>query len=137
MRTSLIYGLEEIDHGTRSFAERLERGQEVRLFTDALRQPIWVETLARALLELAESRRPGFLNLAGSQILSREQFGRRMLGWWQIDDQGMVSGVLARDVAPGVPRDLRLRLYRAQRELSVPLAGVDEVLGSTTEMAEG
>ncbi len=128
VRTSLIYGLHEIDHGTKSFAERLRRGQTVRLFSDVLRQPIWVETLARALLELGQSRWSGHLNVAGSQVLSREQFGRQMLAWWQIGDRGLVDSVRAEDVAPQVPRDLRLRLDRARRVLQVPLLGVDEVL---------
>ncbi len=53
VRTSLIYGLHQMDNGTRSFAERLRDGREVGLFSDVLRQPVWVETLAAALLELA------------------------------------------------------------------------------------
>ncbi len=128
VRTSLIYGLHEIDHGTRSFAERLRRGQTLRLFSDVLRQPIWVETLARALLELARNRWSGFLNVAGSQVLSREQFGRRMLDWWRVDDRQRVASANAEEVAPRVPRDLRLRLDRARRTLEEPLLGVDEVL---------
>ncbi len=132
VRTSLIYGLHEIDHGTESFAERLRRGLAVRLFSDVLRQPIWVETLAEALLELGQGRWSGHLNVAGSQVLSREQFGRRMLGWWRVEhDQGLVESVRAEDIAPQVPRDLRLRLERARRTLEVPLFGVDEVLASS------
>ncbi len=129
VRTSLIYGLHEIDHGTRSFAEGLRQGQAVRLFSDVLRQPIWVETLAQALVELARQRFSGRLNVAGSQVLSREQFGRRMLDWWQVEDRGLVEAARAKDVAPRVPRDLRLRLGRACRILRTPLRGVDEVLG--------
>ncbi len=128
VRTSLIYGLHEIDHGTRSFAERLRQGQAVRLFSDVLRQPIWVETLAQVLIELARDRFSGWLNVAGSQVLSREQFGRRMLDWWRIEGRDLVESVRAEDVAPRVPRDLRLRLDRAREVLEIPLAGVDEVL---------
>ncbi len=130
VRTSLIYGLQEIDHGTRSFAERLRAAKPVRLFSDVLRQPIWVETLARALLGLAESRCSGHLNVAGSQVLSREHFGRRMLRWWGVEERSQVESVRASEVAPQVPRDLRLRLDRAREVLSTPLPGVDEVLAS-------
>ena len=130
VRTSLIYGLHEIDHSTRSFAERLRQGRTLRLFSDVLRQPIWVESLARALIELAEIRFSGHLNVAGSQVLSREQFGRRMLDWWRIEDLELVESIRAEIVAPRVPRDLRLRLDRAHRTLRTPLPGVDEVLRS-------
>ncbi len=134
VRTSLIYGLHELDHGTESFAERLRQGRSVRLFSDVLRQPIWVDTLARALLELGLGHFSGYLNVAGSQVLSREQFGRRMLAWWRIDEAGLVTSVRAREVAPRVPPDLRLRLARARRTLEVPLLGVDEVLERETSL---
>ena len=137
VRTSLIYGLHEIDHGTKSFADRLRRGESVRLFSDVLRQPVWVETLAEALLELSAKRWSGFLNVAGSQILSREQFGRRMLDWWQIDGRESVSAVKAEDIAPQVPRDLRLCLDRAHQALRTPLLGVDEVLGRHLSLRVG
>ncbi len=130
VRTSLIYGLHEIDHGTRSFAERLRRGQTLRLFSDVLRQPIWVESLARALIELAETRFSGHLNVAGSQVLSREQFGRRMLDRWRIEGRELVTSTLAEHAAPRVPGDLRLRLERARKTLRSSLPGVDEVLAS-------
>ncbi len=128
VRTSLIYGLHEMDHGTQSFAERLRQGEKLRLFSDVLRQPVWVETLARALLELGRKRLSGYWNVAGSQVLSREQFGRRMLDWWQVEARERVESGLARELAPGVPRDLTLRLERARRRLETPLPGVDEVL---------
>ncbi|MEM1205669.1 MAG: sugar nucleotide-binding protein [Acidobacteriota bacterium] len=128
VRTSLIYGLDAMDHGTRGFAERLRAGGEVGLFADVLRQPVWVETLARALVRLAELAPGGFVNVAGSQVLSRDAFGRRMLKAWGVEGRGRVKTVLAREVAPAVPRDLRLRLDRARKLLDIDLPGVDEVL---------
>ena len=137
VRTSLIYGLHEIDHGTESFAERLRQGQTLSLFSDVLRQPIWVETLARALLELARRRGAGHLNVAGAQVLSREQFGRRMLDWWRIDGRDLVTSARAEEIAPQVPRDLRLRLDRARRIVKAPLLGVDEVLAQADRSPAG
>ncbi len=129
VRTSLIYGLHEMDHGTAGFAARLRRGEPLRLFSDVLRQPVWVETLARALLELAEGDHRGFLNVAGSQVLSREDFGRRMLCYWCVEGTSIESA-RARDVSSRIPRDLRLRLGLARRVLTVELPGVDEVLSA-------
>ena len=42
IRTSLIYGLDEMDRGTAGFVNRLESGQTLVLFTDVFRQPVWV-----------------------------------------------------------------------------------------------
>ena len=132
VRTSLIYGLETPDRGTASFVRRLDAGEEVHLFRDVLRQPIWVETLAHCLVSLAlDSTIAGTLNVAGEQVLSREEFGRKMLGYWGSDPGSpRIVAVDARRVAPGVPRDLRLDLDRVRLHLAHPLPGVDEVLSA-------
>jgi dTDP-4-dehydrorhamnose reductase len=58
VRTSLIYGLQEIDRGTAGFAQRLQRGESLALFHDVIRQPVWVNTLVEALL--SETQIPFF-----------------------------------------------------------------------------
>jgi dTDP-4-dehydrorhamnose reductase len=129
VRTSLIYGLEEIDRGTEGFADRLAAGEPVRLFRDELRQPIWVENLAEALLGLALDHPDfaGCLNVVGDQVLSRDEYGRRMLGWWGVEGRERVESILARDLAPP-PLDLRMENGEAKRILGIDLPGVDAVL---------
>ena len=128
VRTSLIYSLEEMDRGTAGFASRLAAGEPLRLFTDVLRQPVWVETLATALVELATSDYCGFLNVAGDEVLSREAFGRRMLEFWGVRELDSIEPVRAAELGLEVPLDLRLRLDRAREALRCPLPGVSEVI---------
>jgi len=128
VRTSLIYGLDEMDRGAATLARRLATGQRLQLFNDSLRQPIWVETLAQALLRLAGLDRAGTVNVAGEQILTRESFIRKLLTWWGVDHEGRADSVRAADLAAPHPLDLRLRLDRVQRWLDMRLPGVDEVL---------
>lgn len=132
VRTSLIYSLDEIDRSNAGFIERLRRGEVLRLWTDVIRQPVWVETLAAALLELAGPVRDfsGVLNVAGRQALSRWEFGRRMLAFWGAGEFETLQPGLAREEPPvgAVPLDLRLDLRLAERVLVTPLPGVDEVL---------
>ena len=130
VRTSLIYGLEEMDAGTRSFVERLRSGETVKLFGDVLRQPVWVETLAEALLRLAETEYSGFLNVAGSQALDRDAFGRKMLAYWGFGNEEGVERVSARQLGLVIPYDLRFQLDRARDVLEMALPGVDEVLAA-------
>lgn len=132
VRTSLIYGLDVIDRGTKGFSDRLAGGLPVRLFTDVLRQPIWNVSLAEALLYLAEEESfAGRINVAGQQVSSRAAFGRRLLAHWGFEwDPEQLLDVEARALAPGVPRDLRLDLEKARAILPIGLPGVDEVLGA-------
>jgi dTDP-4-dehydrorhamnose reductase len=128
VRTSLIYGLSEMDRGTASFVKRLEAGQPLVLFSDVIRQPVWVESLAEALLKLVALDFAGMLNVAGRQALTREEFGRRMLAWWQVDPRGLLQSGRAADVSETIPLDLRLRINKAEQLLQLTLPGVDEVL---------
>jgi dTDP-4-dehydrorhamnose reductase len=128
VRTSLIYGLSEMDRGTEGFVKRLETGQPLVLFSDVIRQPIWVDSLAEALLKLVVIDFAGMLNLAGCQALTREEFGRRMLDWWQVDPRGLLQSGRAADVSDTIPLDLRLSLGKAEQLLQMSLPGVDEVV---------
>ncbi len=130
VRTSLIYGLQEMDRGTAGFAQRLQRGESLALFHDVIRQPVWVNTLVEALLKLALDRSDfvGTLNIAGRQILSREAFGRRMLAWWDIGYESMISSASAAEMGVKTPLDLRLDIEGGEALLQMPFPGVDEVL---------
>jgi len=132
VRTSLIYGLHEIDRSTAGFAERLRRGERLGLFADVIRQPVWIEALAAALVTLAVGRTDvaGIVNVAGRQPVDRAAFGRALLRHWGIDPGahgGGIDDVSAVAMSDQVPLDLRLRLDRAD-ELGLDCPGVDEVL---------
>lgn len=128
VRTSLIYGLEEMDRGTASFVERLKIGKPLVLFSDVIRQPVWVDSLAEALLRLIEIDFGGTLNVAGHRVMTREEFGRRMLAWWQVDTRGLLESGKAADISDTIPLDLRLSIYKAEQLLQMAFPGVDEVL---------
>lgn len=133
VRTSLIYGLEEMDVGTSWMVKALRAGQPVTLFTNQVRNPIWTETLSQACLELA---RPGskayeyvgILNVAGRQVLTRAEFALRLLDWWEIKERATLS--LGEAEGGRWPLDCQLDLSLASKLLNTPLLGVDEVLNS-------
>ncbi len=130
VRTSLMYGLGEMDRGTRGFAERMIAGETVPLFSDVMRNPVRVGDLAEALVRLAGSEYSGLLNVAGAQALSREEFGRRMLRYWGVASEGLIEPVKARDVSDSIPVDVRLDSSRAEELLDMRFPGVDEVLAA-------
>jgi dTDP-4-dehydrorhamnose reductase len=137
VRTSLIYGLQEMDRGTEGFVERLASGQPLVLFNDVVRQPIWVVSLAEALLKLVETGFGGTLNVAGRQALSREEFGRRMLEWWRVDPRGLLQSGRAAEISSTIPLDLRLSVTKAEQLLQMVFPGVDEVLATGQEKWSG
>jgi dTDP-4-dehydrorhamnose reductase len=128
VRTSLIYGLDEMDRGTAGFIERLKKGEPLVLFNDVVRQPVWVENLSEALLKLTHVEFGGLLNVAGRQALTREKFGRRLLAWWHVDPGDLLSSGRAADISDTIPLDLRMSVSKAEQLLQMDLPGVDEVL---------
>lgn len=128
VRTSLIYGLEQMDRGTAGFAKRLQSRRPLVLFNDVIRQPVWVESLNEALLKLVDLDFGGRVNVVGGQALTREQFGRRMLDWWQVNHRGLLNSGRASEVSQSIPLDLRLTTTRAEQLLQMHFPGVDEVL---------
>lgn len=136
VRPSLIYGLDEMDRGTAGFADQIATGERLTLFSDVLRNPIWVESLAEALIRLIHVNVPGVLNVAGRQVLSREDFGRRMLAYWNIPDKGLIDTGFAVDVSTAIPRDLRLDSSKAEALIDMSFPGVDDVLASHPRESE-
>ncbi len=128
VRTSLIYGLKEMDRGTVGFAQRLAEGKRLLLFNDVIRQPVWVESLSEALLKLVEVELGGLLNVAGRQPLTREEFGRKMLNFWQVETGNQLGTGRAADISDKIPLDSRLLIEKGEALLNMRFPGVDEVL---------
>jgi dTDP-4-dehydrorhamnose reductase len=135
VRTSLIYGLDEMDNGTAWMAAALRAGQPVTLFTNQRRNPVWVETLVAACLELLDQPTAGVLNVAGHQTLTRAEFGLRLLDYWGVAERATLT--LAEDISGRWPVDCALDVSLAARLLQTPLRGVDEVLSGATDGGPG
>lgn len=126
VRPSLIYGFDPIDKQTGWLVDGLKRGDTVRLFTDEIRCPIWVDTAALALLELADSSHSGRLNLVGSP-LNRWDFGMLLLNYLRLDPTPNVIPSTVAQSGLKRPRNLTLSNAKAKRWLKTPLLSVEEV----------
>lgn len=126
IRTSLIYSLKEMDHGTRWMSAALNAGKPVTLFSNQVRNPVWVDTLVQATMELVDHSYIGTLNIAGEQTMTRAEFSLCMLDWWEIKKRTTLK------IAPSQeghwPLDCQLDLRRANALLCTKLLGVDAVL---------
>ncbi len=124
-RPSLIYGFGPVDKQTGWLLEGIRRKQTVRLFTDEIRCPIWVDTLAQALLELAESKHTGILNLGGPP-LNRWDFGMKMLACLNVDPDGCAIRSTIAESGLKRPADLTLDVSKAKRVLRTEIVSVEE-----------
>ncbi|MBP7997784.1 MAG: SDR family oxidoreductase [Chloroflexi bacterium] len=130
IRTSLIYGLKLMDMGTQWMVNALRSGDPVTLFKDQIRNPVWANTLCQACLELAHSQFVGVINVAGRQTMSRAEFGLKLLNWWGIFDRATLA--IGTSDPEQFPQDCRLDLTLAEKVLTTPLIGVDELLAQVS-----
>lgn len=127
VRTSLIYGFDPVDRQTR-FALEIAAGRRGdKLFSDEFRCPIFVDDLAAALLDLAETDYAGVINIAGAERLSRYEIGALMAEAFGYDPATIAAGRSA-DLPVRRPRNCTLDSSRAQALLSTRLRGLREVL---------
>ncbi len=126
IRTSLIYSLTQMDHGTRWMTQALRAGKPVTLFDNQIRQPVWAESLSRSILELARHDFSGILHIAGAQLMTRSQFALKMLDWWQAAPRDTLQ--IGQADGTQWPLDLTLDLSRAAAVLATNNPGVDTVI---------
>ncbi|MEJ2749316.1 MAG: sugar nucleotide-binding protein [Anaerolineae bacterium] len=129
VRTSLIYGLREMDHGTAWMARALAASEPVQLFDNQIRNPVWVETLSLACLELAANDFTGILNVAGQQVMTRAELALKLLDYWQVTPRDTLT--IGPSVSGRWPLDCRLDLRLATAVLTTPLLGFDDLLAQS------
>ena len=128
VRTSLIYGIYPLDHQTKWLVDDVTSGNKVVLFTDEVRCPIWVDTLAHSLLELANGSFHGFLNIASPNPLNRWDFGLKLLDMLSIELKSNIIPGLQSESGLLRPRNLTLEVDKAQHLLDTPLLNVDQAI---------
>jgi len=134
VRTSLIYAFESPNKQIDWLLDRVTKGFKCRLFSDEFRSPIWVVTLADALIELIDSDRRGILNIAGPQSLSRLELGWKLLEALGYDPEPYIDVVSQARL--GRPPDLTMNVSRALRLLRAPLLTIDEARVLWQQMKE-
>lgn len=133
VRTSLIYGLKKMGHSTRWMAKALQAGEPVTLFSNQIRNPIWVGTLCQAILALLAGDYQGTLHVAGRQALSRAEFSLKMLDYWQINErkQLKVSAYMGNEW----PLNCELVVSKGEALLKMAFPGVDTILLNQSRQA--
>ncbi|MGK5677806.1 SDR family oxidoreductase [Actinoplanes sp. URMC 104] len=124
VRTSLIHG-----DGSKheAFVLGLLAGEEPgMLFADEIRCPIHRDDLAAALLEIADSRFAGILNVAGPEAVSRADFGRLVARAHGLDESKLPVGLSSEGGLGPRPLDVRLDTSLARTVLRTRLRPVSE-----------
>jgi dTDP-4-dehydrorhamnose reductase len=127
IRTSLIYGFSPIDRHTQFVLDVADGLREACLYTDEYRCPIFVDDLVSALIELISHSYTGCLNVAGSERVSRYEFGVLLANAYGRNQSHISYGLSSESAVPR-PRNCVLDTRLAQSLLKTSLRGVSDVL---------
>lgn len=108
---------------------RLGRGEAMRLPTDQVASPTYVENLAEAVQELIEAGRGGVYNVVGPDLLDRYRFGLLAAEVFGLDHSLLVP-VTTPELGQAAPRPLLggLVIDKARQALRTRLLGAREGL---------
>ena len=128
VRTSLIYGWRPtVSRSIQWMIDATERGEDLQLWSDEMRCPIWVESLAAAVVELAATDHRGPIHIAGSQAVSRYEFGLGLLTTTGIRTSHVTAIPSPADQVR--PLDCTMDSSLARALLTTPLPGFEDVIG--------
>ncbi len=125
VRTSLIVGTDESKQ-IRLVLDLVHGRRSGMLFVDEIRCPVHVADLAGAVLELADSRFAGVLNVAGPEAITRADLGRLVARRRGLDEAAVPVGLSADAGLGPRPLDVRLDSTLARAVLRTPLRPVSE-----------
>lgn len=129
IRTTTVFGPEPPpgkNFALRTVA-RLRARERVVVPSDQVSTPTWADDLARATLEVA--RDGGIWNVAGPDLLARDEFARRIARAFGLDPS-LIDPVETPALGQKAPRPLRggLRIDKLARRLGRGLTPTDEAL---------
>jgi dTDP-4-dehydrorhamnose reductase len=108
------------------FLDRLRRGEPCTGFTDVSVSPLSAHDLAAVLLQLLPMSQPGVLHLAGSEAVTKHEFGLRIAGLFGLQPELIRPGsVDAFGLRARRPHRLTLDVRRAEAALGAPLPRLD------------
>jgi len=125
-RLPLLYSLDPPDPRAAQVLLDLEAGRPVTFFTDEMRCPAEVGSMAEALLAAAarlvqgDPALPRMLHLGGPEVMSRWEFGTSFLEALEVPARGVRAGTLAESGLVR-PRDLTLVSRHTPRDLTARL----------------
>ncbi len=131
LRMTLCYGPPAPTYG--SFVQWLDQGLRsdagVGLFTNEIRNAVYVDDVCMAIEAMIEKRAEGIYHIGGPENLSRAEFGHvyaRIFGL----DPGRIREITYGDVNLSVPRpaDATLNIDKARRDLGFNPRGAEDAL---------
>jgi dTDP-4-dehydrorhamnose reductase len=120
IRTNVLYGIKK--HGRPDFVkwvvDSLKAKKQIRIVTDQINNPTFIDDLVQAVNKIIESRKEGIYNIGGSDFLSRYDFTLMIADFFKLDKK-LIIPIKTEELNQAARRPLKSGLItiKAQSEL--------------------
>jgi dTDP-4-dehydrorhamnose reductase len=134
VRTVLVYGKPNTGGANllTIVKEKIEKGEEYKVFDDQVRTPTYVEELASAVLAVCEKKATGVFHISGKDVLSPYQMACMAADQLGLD-KALIKKINKSDLVQPAKRPLRTGfiIEKARKELSFEPISFEEGLRKT------
>lgn len=109
------------------YLKELKKNQTLHLVNDRIFNPVYVQTLARAIEKIASDKKVGIYNIAGSEQVTRFTFVQKLINIFKIKHRAALNAVSS-DFFPTLaprPKDATLTTNKMQHELGIQPENLD------------
>jgi dTDP-4-dehydrorhamnose reductase len=89
IRTNVLYGVAELGNGKMDFVswvvKSIENNKKIRIVTDQIGNPTFVEDLVQAINKIIEYKKQGIYHIGGREFISRNEFTHLIADFFELD----------------------------------------------------
>jgi dTDP-4-dehydrorhamnose reductase len=129
IRTNILYGTAK--YGRPDFVKwvinSLSDKKEIKIVTDQIGNPTYINDIVGAINKIIEFKKEGIYNIAGSELISRFDFTKRIAEFFQLD-KNLIKPILTYELNQPAARPLKSGLItlKAETELDFKALSIEE-----------
>jgi dTDP-4-dehydrorhamnose reductase len=130
LRTNVLYGIADSRPDfVRWLFGSLTEQKQVRIVTDQINNPTFIDDLVQAISKIMEFKRTGIYNIGGREFLSRYEFSLRIAEFFDLDSS-LIIPIKTAELNQPAKRPLKSGLYtlKAQSEIGYKPHSINESL---------
>lgn len=131
LRTNVLYGADSYSKTgfVRWLVNSLRDGKDVRIVTDQINNPTFVDDLVQAINKVVEYNKTGIYNIGGKEFLSRFEFSEIIADYFGLD-KSLIKPITTNELKQPARRPLKSGLItlKAETELGYKPHSIKETL---------
>ena len=130
IRTNVLFGIADSRPDfVRWVVSSLRAGKEIRIVTDQINNPTFIDDLVQAISKIIEFKKYGLYNIGGREFLSRYDFTIKIADYFQLD-KSLIKKIVTEDLNQPAKRPLKsgLLTIKAESEFGFKPHSIEESL---------